>query len=109
MTPREIVDSLANDEAALRELVGLISAMQGASKPAEAVYTSLSLPPDCPSRSRFRQIAPGLKGAYKSGKCWVVARIEWEKFRGAMRPSRQLSDDELAELSLKKAGYRRTK
>lgn len=51
-------------------------------------YTSLSLPPDCPSRERFRRLAAvirreqGEAAAQRIGQVWHVKRDAWAKHRG---------------------------
>jgi len=46
-----------------------------------ATYSSLDLPPDCPSRRAFRERCAGIVGATKRGHVWYVPRELWNASR----------------------------
>lgn len=107
MNAAEFVRQLANDPAAAEALVAFLKPRLDGAKPSH--YSSLNLPPDMPSRDRFRRLAPSIAGAYRVAKVWFVPVDEYEKYRVAIRPNRPLSDAEMAKQILKQAGYRPTR
>jgi hypothetical protein len=111
MTLEDFVSELASNKSALRELARLVAAELGDMKPEEAVYTSIALPPDCPSRKRFRELVQNMPGAVKRGNAWVIGKSTWEERRSAAfaRPIVTLTPEMIADAALKAAGYRKTK
>ncbi len=70
---------------------------------AVAPYTSTNLPPDCPSRRAFATACKRIPSACLQGKCWVVARADWDAHRS--RPRRTGRD---IDALISAAGYRPT-
>lgn len=109
MTASDILRELANNPSALRDLAVMLNDAGGIDT---GEYSSLKLPPDCPSRKRFREVAKTITGSRKVGQVWFVDRSAWVARRTvtALRdavPSR--SYKEIANTALKRAGYRGTK
>ena len=81
--------------AALRQLADALeshAAVDRSTSPQDAFYSSQALPPDCPSRERFRRLAGsvarehGSAAAWRVAQVWFVTRDAWAAHRGA-RPS----------------------
>lgn len=88
----------------LADLVAERLAQRATAPVQEGIYSSFSLPPDCPSRDRFNKLVKRLPGATRAGRCWSVRREVWDEFR-TKKPA--LTAKELAERSVRAAGYRR--
>ena len=71
-------------------------------------YSSTSLPPDCPSKRRFAEVARTMPTAAKRGKTWVVPRADWEALRHRPRAA-DPAGDAIADAYIEAAGFRQTR
>lgn len=82
------------------------------------VYSSTSLPPDCPSRRRFGEVCRSgvVEGAELRGHVWSCPRDAWHTARTRKRPVRIVpaaavanDDEQVAAAALASAGLRATR
>ncbi|HEX7600764.1 MAG TPA: hypothetical protein VF316_04125 [Polyangiaceae bacterium] len=76
---RQLADALATVATIARKLATLEAADAGTD--GEDYDSRLRLPPDMPSRDRFRRTVKLCPGARRIGHVWVVPREAWKVFR----------------------------
>lgn len=75
-------------EEIIAQLAGQISARVVASMDTDSQrWSSVQLPPDCPSKNRFHQLCRQIPSAQKLGRIWFVSKDDWAHFRNRPRQS----------------------
>jgi hypothetical protein len=75
----------------LDELLGRLAGMiadqvaEKLGRTGNSVWSSVHLPPDCPSRKRFNELARQIPDATKTGRVWFVSDTSWKLFRANAR------------------------
>lgn len=65
----------------------MVAAKMTAAMETDSQYSSVQLPPDCPSKNRFHQLCRQIPAAQKLGRMWFVPKNDWANFRNRPKQS----------------------
>ena len=68
-----------------------------ASGPTSDEFSSVNLPPDCPSRARFNQICRQIPAASKRGRVWFIGVSDWDTHRRLKKNDKAAKDAQASE------------